>query len=347
VWQLLNIRQKGSVEEFRERFEELIVEVPHITNDLLEGIFLKGMRKNIRDQVMRTRPSSIYEIVETACLIEEQEQEKTSFHSNYNSKSVSRTNSAPVLHRSNNNSPIKTQDIIQARRSFDGVRDNRKPDQRNNACYTCGDRYFPGHRCKNQKLKCLELVATSEAGQLLEEEDESESEEEPEPKVEGQTMMHLSLSSMAGLTNEKSMRMKGWIAGQEVIVLIDSGATSNFISEEVAQRCSLTVTPTSDFGVAVGNGQIISGQGKVKDVQLHIQGVDIKEEFFLFALGTTDIVLGYSWLATLGDTRINWGRHTLKFKVNEEWVTLVGDPALLRQQISLHALEKTVRKGDT
>ncbi|VYS68236.1 unnamed protein product [Arabidopsis thaliana] len=68
---LLNTRQKGLVEEFRERFEELTVEVPHITDDLLEGIFLKGMRKNIRDQVMRTRPSGIDEIVETVGLIEE------------------------------------------------------------------------------------------------------------------------------------------------------------------------------------------------------------------------------------------------------------------------------------
>jgi len=137
------------------------------------------------------------------------------------------------------------------------------------------------------------------------------------------------------------------IGDHEVIILIDLGATSNFISEEVAQQCSLTVTPTNGFGVAMGNGQVIAGQGKCTGVPLNIQGVDIAEDFYLFALGTTDIVLGYSWLATLGDTRVNWGRHTLKFKMDERWITLLGDPALLRQQISLNSLEKILKQGDT
>ena len=98
---------------------------------------------------------------------------------------MARTNSAQVLNRSNNNSPVKAHELTLARKSFDGMRDNRITEPRSyfNACYTCGDRYFPGHRCKNQnqKLKCLKLGATSESGQILEEDEESESEEEPEP----------------------------------------------------------------------------------------------------------------------------------------------------------------------
>lgn len=64
----------------------------------------------------------------------------------------------------------------------------------------------------------------------------------------------------------------------------------------------------------MGNGQVISGQRKCTRVVLSIQGVEIVEEFLLFELGTTDIVLGYSWLATLRDTEINWGIHTLSFR---------------------------------
>lgn len=352
VWQLLSIRQRGPIEEFRERFEELIVEVPHITDDLLEGIFLKGMRRNLRELVMRTRPYGIDEIVDTTKLIEEQENEKSNFQSTYNSKPLSITNSAPVLNqynRNGNNSPARAAEFVLARKSFDGSRDNRKTEpQRNNfnPCHTCGERYYPGHRCKNQKINCLELGTCSENGQIPEEDEESESEEDYEPKTESQTLMHLSLSSMAGLTTEKSMRMRGVIGEQEVIVLIDSGATSNFISEEVARRCSLTITPKSEFGVVVGNGQVISGQGKCRNVALVIQGMEIVEDFFLFELGTTDIILDYSWLATLGETRVNWGSHTLRFKVNEEWVTLLGDPALLRQHISLNSLAKQVKLGD-
>nr|BBB05436.1 ORF220 protein [Turritis glabra] len=60
---------------------------------------------------------------------------------------------------------------------------------------------------------------------------------------------------------------------------------------------------------------------------------------------TTDIVLGYAWLATLGDTRMNWGRHTLSFRREDQWVTLAGDPSLVRAQISLNSMERVVKEG--
>lgn len=159
------------------------MEVPHITDDLLEGIFLKGMRRNLRDQVMRTRPLGIDEIVDTAKLIEDQESEKTNFQSSYPSKPFVRTNSAPVLNqynRNHNNSPSRGGELAPTRKSFEGSRDNRKtePQRSNfNPCHTCGERYYPGHRCKNQKHKCLELGTSSEHGQIPEEGEESDSDE--------------------------------------------------------------------------------------------------------------------------------------------------------------------------
>lgn len=64
------------------------------------------------------------------------------------------------------------------------------------------------------------------------------------------------MQSLIGLTAEKSMRMKGKIAETEVVVLIDSGATSNFISAKLARLINLPVTDTRGFGVSVGNGQV-------------------------------------------------------------------------------------------
>lgn len=154
---------------------------------------------------------------------------------------------------------------------------------------------------------------------------------------------------MVGLTVERSMRMKGKIGETEVIVLqkpVTSGATSNFISASLVGTMGLHVTETGGFGVSIGNGQIIAGRGKCSGVVLSIQGIEIVEEFLLFELGTTDVVLGYSWLATLGETQINWGCHTLSFKIHNQWVTLVGDPALLRAQVSLNSLEKVVNMGE-
>ena len=40
-------------------------------------------------------------------------------------------------------------------------------------------------------------------------------------------------------------------------------------------------------------------------VKLNIQVIEINEEYLHFELGGTDLVLGYTWLEKLGETRIN------------------------------------------
>lgn len=42
--QMLRLRQTGTISEYREQFEELSAEVPHVPNDVLEEIFLHGMK---------------------------------------------------------------------------------------------------------------------------------------------------------------------------------------------------------------------------------------------------------------------------------------------------------------
>lgn len=61
-------------------------------------------------------------------------------------------------------------------------------------------------------------------------------------------------------------------------------------------------------------------------------------------MGSIDVVLGFSWLATLGETRTNWGLLRLSWKIGSYWVTIVGDPALSREQGSLNSLERVVQQ---
>ncbi|XP_023633382.1 uncharacterized protein LOC111829008 [Capsella rubella] len=336
VSQLLKLKQTGGIEEYRERFEELSAEAPHVSLEVLEGMFLNGMRKSLQDQVVRYRPVGMDEIVDTAKIIEEQEQERM----NYGYKTVARTYSAPTLAQSNSQyspqqSPKSGGEIVTANRPFNG-RDNRKSVI--NPCRNCGERYFAGHRCRTaQKFKCLE-IEEDESGEMVEARN-GEEEGSPEEHVEGQTMEQLSLCSMVGIKAAKSLRLRGKIQEAQVVVLIDSGATCNFISKNFALKNKLKVTDTNKFGVCVGNGEIIYSKGKCNGVVLAVQGVEIVDEFLLFDLGTTDVVLGYSWLATLGDTKVNWKLQTLGFKLLDEWVTLVGDPSLIREQVSLKSLQ--------
>lgn len=97
--QLFSIAQKGSVDEYRDRFEELSVELPHVTDDVLEAAFLKGLRKSLREQVMRCRPVNMADIVEVARLIESQEGDSSSYYR----RSTPRTIAAPGTNFSSRN----------------------------------------------------------------------------------------------------------------------------------------------------------------------------------------------------------------------------------------------------
>ena len=52
--------------------------------------------------------------------------------------------------------------------------------------------------------------------------------------------------------------------GVEVILMIDSGATNNFISHKIVQQLNLPYSASIKFGVTLGNGEQIQGDGECK-----------------------------------------------------------------------------------
>lgn len=117
---------------------------------------------------------------------------------------------------------------------------------------------------------------------------------------ESQKLMELSLYSIAGFTTKKSLKVWGTILGKKVIVLIDSGASTNFSSRTVVEALRLKQTKTKPFVVEVGNGQQIKSKGRCKEVELWIDKLRIMQDYLLFNLGSADVVLGLEWLETLG-----------------------------------------------
>lgn len=77
--------------------------------------------------------------------------------------------------------------------------------------------------CKKKELSVLILAE--------EEEDKGEFEEALENPVENETTTAgISLSSVVGIDNPRTMKLEGKIDGNKIVVMIDPGATHNFIS---------------------------------------------------------------------------------------------------------------------
>ena len=59
----------------------------------------------------------------------------------------------------------------------------------------------------------------------------------------------------------------------------------------------------------MGNGDEIKGSGLCRGLRLQLADLTIVAYFFPSKLGESDVVLGFQWLATVGDSVMNWGSY--------------------------------------
>ncbi|KAJ1413345.1 Chromo-like domain superfamily [Sesbania bispinosa] len=204
-----------------------------------------------------------------------------------------------------------------------------------------GEKLVEGRRLTQAELQ--ERMEGQEDGEPAETEEDGDPAETEEPILELEhKTLQLSLKSKEGLTSRKSFKIKGTIGGREVLILIDSGATGNFISQPLVAELQLQVTKTPEYTVEMGNGQKEKNKGICKAVQIEMQGVRIEQDFFILNLGGTEVVLGLDWLASLGDIEANFKNFTLQWGKRERKQILKGDPALCKEQASWKTMIKTL-----
>jgi len=85
-----------------------------------------------------------------------------------------------------------------------------------------------------------------------------------------------------------------------VVVLIDCGATHNFISTKRVERLQLPVTETYPYLLEVGDKGKVSCRGICKSVHLQVQELCIQQDFYLFGLGGSRHGAGVGVVGNLG-----------------------------------------------
>ncbi|XP_027905740.1 uncharacterized protein K02A2.6-like [Vigna unguiculata] len=151
-------------------------------------------------------------------------------------------------------------------------------------------------------------------------------------------VLQLSLCTMAGITTKKSWKLWGSIGSERVVVLLDCGASYNFISSSLISRCGLQQEDTPPFVVEVGDGHKVRCQGKCQGFLLDLQGFQVQQQFFVFDLSGADIVLGLEWLASLGEVKADFGQLKLTIRKGDTERLITRDPTLSKSQSSLKTL---------
>lgn len=247
----------------------------------------------------------------------------------YDNKGPSSSSTASVKRRPNSTLKRLTQAKIIKRRE-------------QGMCFKCDERFSPGHICKSRLYQTM-VLREVESDQETE---EAELEKVEEEQKEEDTPMELSMNSIVGINGNDTMKVRGKLKGNEVVILIDSRATDNFISSDIVQRLQIPVTTTRSYNVSVGDGYSVRGNQKCINVELEVQGLPIKQTFYVFDMRGADLVLGIDWLKSLGEVRVDWGRLTMIVKTRTGEKCLRGDPSLSKIIISLKTMMRTLQGGD-
>lgn len=114
----------------------------------------------------------------------------------------------------------------------------------------------------------------------------------------------IEVKMITGFSSKVTMKLKGMLKGKEVVVLIDSGTTHNFIHQALVEGRQILIENTP-FGVTIGNGTRCKGKELCKMVELRLNKLIIVADFLVVELGSVDVVLGMQWLDTTRTMKVH------------------------------------------
>ena len=210
------------------------------TPKALVGTFMGGLKPEIADGIRMFKPKSLKEAISLARMRDEQmiRQEKPHRPLYRNSDISDRpfnknidVSNRPFTRTVGVSSPSQIQSASPMKRLTWSEMQQRRAQ---GLCFNCDERFVLGHKCKGPQLLLLESSYA----------DDEIDNEEPE----------ISLHALTGWSTARTMRVSAKMGHHELIVLIDSGSTHNFIIDWVVEILQLRVVPTEPFNVKVANG---------------------------------------------------------------------------------------------
>ncbi|WVZ07738.1 hypothetical protein V8G54_021084 [Vigna mungo] len=149
----------------------------------------------------------------------------------------------------------------------------------------------------------------------------------------------ISLHAFSGQWTPRTFRVTGSIQGYVVQILVDSGATHNFIQNRVAQFLHLPSQSTpSPLRVMVGNGEFLPCSTFCPSVILTLDNQEFRIDLYPLELSGTDVVLGVHWLSLISTFVMDYNVPYMRFNWKNQLVELRGDPGPNPSPISAHQL---------
>ncbi|GJY29555.1 ty3-gypsy retrotransposon protein, partial [Tanacetum coccineum] len=343
---LLKLHQTTTVRDYQREFEQLSNRVTGLSPETLKNCFILGLKPEIQSELAILKPITLHEACGLAQLVEDKLTHQPKPKSPYIPKLLptSNTSSAPtstppsaVTHKTYSTPapiPLYTppKPLPFTKLSPEALQQRRKE----GLCFRCPEKFVPGHKCSPPQF----LI-------IMDNDDQQPLTDSTEPALQAETptpqLWSLSAAAYFGMSSSQTLRITGFINTYPLTVLIDCGSTHNIIQPRIAKHLNFSTNPLEPFKVMVGNGQFIHCSEFYSDVTLQLQKTKFTIPFFVHPVEGADVVLGISWLSTLGTITADFSIPQLSFIQDGNQCTLRGEPRT--QHVSLSSLS-TMLKHD-
>lgn len=161
--------------------------------------------------------------------------------------------------------------------------------RRQGLCYNCDEQYVREHKCP--RLFYLEVTYfVDDEAPLLEGSSEPQTDEQP----------LISLHAITGVRTEDTMKVRVTMGTHEFTALLDTGSTHNFVSNSLARELGIKFSASTGSTVTVANGDRVPCSGVASDVEIRIGEEFFSIDAYSIPLDCYDMVLGISFLRSLG-----------------------------------------------
>ncbi|KAJ1404859.1 Retrotransposon gag domain [Sesbania bispinosa] len=152
---------------------------------------------------------------------------------------------------------------------------------------------------------------------------------------------HLSLNAMKGTSGLGTIRLKAFVQGLEVQVLIGGGSSDSFIQPRIAKFLKLPIEPEPGFRVMVGNFDIMQVEGYVPALEVSMQGHNLQiPKVYVLQVAGGDLVIGATWLRTLKAHIADYDALLIRFLHDGKFITIKGDETLSPQPAQFNHIKR-------
>jgi len=297
---------------------QLLAHDPGFNPSVITSRFVDGLRNDIKAVVLVHRPkdldtASSLAILQEEVLLGSSSKEVKQFEVYTSGKPMSKSWGQSV--------PIKQADQARIEDKKFSATPKSKPQSEKLAtlmayrkakglCYKCGNKWGPQHHCPES----VSLHVVEELWQIFSEGDESPTLSSQSAESDsGDDLMALSAYAATGINSGKTIKLQASILQHKALVLLDSGSSHSFISEQMAALLSYRSPLKHPMKVQVVDGGILLCTHEVKNCPWLLQGTQLTTSFKILPLKCYDVILGMDWLEQPSPMQVQWAEKWFSF----------------------------------